>query len=301
MQNPDKPKSALALLIRCLGKIPQPVMQRILVPLLMVFFWYGRSESRRIIEINLAHCFRDLPEAERSRLAKASVRESLRTMLEFPFVLTAKPERILAKIVKTTGLEYVKQAQEAGKGLLFLSPHLGNWEFLGLQVAHDFPLTGMFKPGRIQAINDLLLKTRESSGGKLVPANRKGVLAVLKALKKGEASGILPDQIPEVGNGCAFVEFFGQEAATMTLISNLVQKTDSAAIGCFAKRLPCGNFEIIYQPAHTDIYSDDIEISARGLNKTVEALIHLAPEQYQWVYKRFRVDSSGKTGLYKKS
>lgn len=290
----------IGIIIQLIAKIPQPILQKGLVPVIHCILWYGKSELRRITEINIELCFSNMSDDEQKALAWSSLKHTLRTTFEFPSILMGSSEALLKKVVAVDGQNYVDQAEKKGKGLLFISPHLGNWEYLGLKVGQDYPLTSMFKPGRHEGLNDLLHQAREGSGAKLVPTDKKGVMAVLKALKKGEASGILPDQIPEGGNGRVFSDFFSQPAATMTLISTLIKKTDAIAIGCFARRLHDGNFEIIYRPAHPDLYDSDIQISARGLNKTVEALILLAPEQYQWIYKRFRIGPQGKRKIYKK-
>jgi KDO2-lipid IV(A) lauroyltransferase len=84
----------------------------------------------------------------------------------------------------------------------------------------------------------------------------------------------------------------------MTLISKLLQRTNSVAIACFAKRLPKGGFEIIHKEVDPRLYSDDIQESVSGLNKTVEQLVSLAPAQYQWEYKRFRKGPDGQRKLY---
>ncbi len=290
----------LKVLIQLVAIVPQRFLQRVVVPVLSFILWHGRSEFRRITEINIRICFHSLNERERACLARTSISETLKTFFEFPYILMNKSEKLLDKIVHIDGQAYVDAAMSKGRGVLFLSPHLGSWEVLGLKVASEYPLTSMFKPNKFQPINSLLKSAREGGGGKLVPTNRKGVSAILRALKRGEASGILPDQIPDGGSGVEFEPFFGQTAATMTLVSGLIKKTQAEAIGCFARRLPCGNFEIVYRPVDEDLYDKDPKVSARGLNKTVESLIEIAPEQYQWIYKRFREGATGKTGIYKK-
>lgn len=286
--------------IRFLAWVPQPFWQKCVVPVLTQLLWAIGAEPRRVTEINLKLCFPAMPEEERTLLAKESMRETLRTFFEFPYILLTDTETLLSNVVSVDGQPYVDEAEAVGKGLIFLSPHLGNWEMLGLKVGRDYPLTSLFKPGRIHVITELLHQAREGSGATLVPTNKKGVIQLFKALKQGKATGILPDQIPDLANGCEFVPLFGRQAATMTLVSGLIRKTGAQAVGCFAKRLPSGKFEIVYRPVHEDLYSADSKVSAEGLNKTIEALVAIAPEQYQWIYKRFRENAKGKTNVYKK-
>ncbi|MCY4044863.1 MAG: lysophospholipid acyltransferase family protein [Cellvibrionales bacterium] len=299
MKKSDR-SALLTWLIKLLATVPEPIWHKCVVPIATELLWHLKSEFRRITEINVSLCYPDLNERQKQQLAKDSIRETLKTFFEFPYVLTQSSEKSLKKVTQVDGQHYVDQAEAEGCGIIFLSPHLGNWEFLGLKVGQDYDLTSLFKPGRIQTINELLHSAREGSGAHLVPTNKKGVLALFKALRQQKTIGILPDQVPEGGNGCVYVNFFSEEAATMTLVSNLIRKTGAKAIGCFAKREANGEFTIVYRPADEGIYNEDETISAQAMNKTVESLIAIAPEQYQWIYKRFRYGRHGKRPIYKK-
>ncbi len=296
----NEQSALLSGLITLLAAIPQPIWHRFVVPIVTQILWLGKTEFRRITEINIRLCYPSLSESERKKLGKDSIKETLKTFFEFPYVLVKSSEKSLKKVTNIDGQHFVDDALSKGRGVIFLSPHLGNWEFLGLKVGQDYDLTSLFKPGRIATVNHKLHKAREGSGAHLVPTNKKGVLALFKALKRVKTIGILPDQVPDGRNGCVYVDFFGEEVATMTLVSNLIKKTGAQAIGCFAKREPNGEFTIVYRPADEGIYSNDEEVSARAMNKTVESLIAIAPEQYQWIYKRFRYNRHGKRAIYKR-
>jgi len=181
----------------------------------------------------------------------------------------------------------MREAVDAGKGVLLLAPHLGSWELYGLHISNYAPTTYMYKPPKVQAFEAVMTGFRARGGATLVPTDRRGVMQLLKALERGEIVGILPDQEPNRSSGI-FAPFFGIDALTMTLASKLAAKTDAAVVCGFARRLAdSSGFEIIYKAADRDIASEDASVAAAALNRTVEACVLLEPAQYQWEYKRF--------------
>jgi len=129
------------------------------------------------------------------------------------------------------------------------------------------------------------------SGAILAPTNRKGVAMLVSALQKGEMIGVLPDQVPNRGEGGVIAPFFQAPANTMTLASKLASKNkEQAKVFCgFAMRLPQGKgFKVIIKPADTAIYGSDLIESASALNRSVENCVNEARSQYQWEYKRFK-------------
>src|SRR5690625_2274592 len=121
----------------------------------------------------------------------------------------------------------------------------------------------------------------------MAPTNRRGVAQLLKALKRGEIVGILPDQVPEPGSGAEVAPFFGQPALTMTLVHNLIQRTGCSVLSVYAERVP-GGFKMVVLPADQDIFNEQAASSVAALNRSVEACVRRVPEQYQWEYKRLR-------------
>lgn len=256
--------------------------------------WHLRTGMRRVTEVNLALCYPQLDSAARQKLAKKSLYHTVMTALEIPTVWTQAAEKSLKQIIEVHSKQLLDDAQAQGKGVIVIASYLGNWEYLGLFLGKHYPTTSLYKPPRKAWLEDITRQGREKTGATLMPTNKKGVLAVLKALKAGGVTGILPDQVPEGGNGAAFAPFFGQPAATMTLIPSLLQRGNVIAVAGFAQRLANGRFRIIFQPAPVGLYSEDEQTSAAALNQAVEQLVELAPEQYQWEYKRFRIGADGK-------
>jgi KDO2-lipid IV(A) lauroyltransferase len=120
----------------------------------------------------------------------------------------------------------------------------------------------------------------------LAPANLGGVRLLLKALRRGEAVGILPDQVPGGGDGI-WVDFFGRPAYTMTLVGKLVETTGASVIMTAALRLPDGaGYAIHFTEFDENISGDG---GARALNAAIERLVKLEPSQYLWSYNRYKV------------
>ena len=103
----------------------------------------------------------------------------------------------------------------------------------------------------------------------------------MQALKKGEAIGILPDQIPAAGEG-EWADFFGKPAYTMTLASRLAEKTGATVIMAFGERLADGQGYRIHLTKVESIATPDL------LNQAIEQQIKQKPEQYLWRYNRYK-------------
>ncbi|TFH85181.1 lipid A biosynthesis acyltransferase [Billgrantia azerbaijanica] len=243
--------------------------------------------ERRVTEINLAQVYPELSATERRRLARESLTHSAATMLELGLAWMAPPERVEAAILEVHGRELLDEARAEGRGVIVLAPHFGNWEVLNYWLSSHFPFTAMYEPPKIAPLDAVTRRGRERRGASLVPTNARGVAALLKALKRSEAVGILPDQEPSWGSG-VFAPFFGRLAYTATLLPKLVARTEARVVTGVARRIPGRGFAIHFLAADARVYAPDEGESAAGVNACVEAAIALAPAQYQWEYKRYR-------------
>ena len=178
------------------------------------------------------------------------------------------------------------------RGTLLVVPHQGNWEVVGLWVSKQTAMTSLYEPPKMPALDRWIKSSREQSGATLVPTDVRGVAALIKALKRGETSGILPDQVPTESGGI-MAPFMGIPARTMTLVTNLVQRAHCQVLLCAAIREP-GGWRLHFLPASEAVFSDQQEVAVAALNTDVERLVALAPEQYQWEYKRFRAQPDGR-------
>ncbi|MGJ8688706.1 MAG: lysophospholipid acyltransferase family protein [Gammaproteobacteria bacterium] len=250
--------------------------------------WLLKTESCRTTRRNIDLCFTALSASEREDLSKKSLIETAKTACELGQVWIRPPEASLRKIIKTSGKEHLEAAIAKGTGIIILAPHLGNWELCGLFLDSCGPSTYLYKPPKLTAFEPKMLHYRGRLGAKLAPTSAKGVAMLLKALSRGELVGILPDQEPNWDSG-VFAPFFGNDALTMTLVAKLANRTEATVLSIFARRLDKSTgFEIVIQPAREGVASEDGVAAATALNATVEDCVRLAPEQYQWEYRRFK-------------
>lgn len=289
------------LLLTGLANLPFSV-SRLFARFLAQLFWLSHSPLRKVTEVNLALCFPQMDEVERSILAKQFILEFIRTALDMPRIWFNEGMFGPGNVAEIQGKEHLDQALLEGHGVIVILPHLGHWEYFGMYLGQYYPCRVLYNP--IDSIvsgnlEETIKQARMRTGVALSPADAQGVKQVLKALKRGELALIAPDQIPNDRSSTVFAPFFAESAPTMTLITNLLQKTKSRAVIGFAKRLKCGRYELVFKPVDKAIYSENINEALAGLNRSVENMIAEAPAQYLWSYKRFRIGVNGRRDVYK--
>jgi KDO2-lipid IV(A) lauroyltransferase len=180
----------------------------------------------------------------------------------------------------------VEQLLAGGRGVLFMTPHLGCFEILPQAYARRLPVTSMFKPPHQESLRAWIERMRTRPNMAMAPADARGVRMVVRALKRGEAVGILPDQAPTAGEG-VWAPFFGKPAYTMTLVHRLHRLTGAPVAVVFSERLPRGKGYRLHLRVIGDLPEDVTEAATR-LNAEIEQLIALAPTQYLWGYNRYK-------------
>ncbi len=160
-------------------------------------------------------------------------------------------------------------------------------------------MTSLYQPPRRYDLDNLLQAVRTTTGATLVPTSGRGVSHLIKALKRGEITGVLPDMEPAERSSGVFAPFFGVPALTMTLVHSLTRRTGAAVVVGFARRVR-GGFVLEFTRPDTDLVSPEEVTAVTALNRAVETLVNLAPEQYQWEYKRFKRRPEGCEPLYKR-
>ena len=285
----------MQLLIKLLAFIPLPLAYGI------ANLWGSLAAllNTRIYRItleNLELCLPELSLEEREKLARRSLQETAKVIFETAKAWTFPRQWIMSAFIRENRRELLDKALNSEKATIALVPHLGNWEMFGAWLSAQKPILAMYLPPENEVAHALIVKSREHTGLSVAPANRKGVMQVLKAAKNGDFIGILPDQEPDREGG-EFAPFFRQPALTMSLVHRLIQKTDCQVIMGFGKRIP-GGFEAVLREPDPDIYSSEEAISLEALNRSIEACVREAPEQYQWEYKRFKQHPSGKKKVH---
>lgn len=264
--------------------------------LLGTIVWWSRASPARVTQKNIEACFPELDGTTVKELSRRSLQETASTIFECGLVWERAPGEILKMIQSVEGEAYLKQ--ETSRPLLVLGLHLGNWEVLGLYLAQRFAVTTLYAPPNLEGFDSYLRSVRERNGATLVPANQKGVIHLIQALKAGRAVALLPDQEPDRKSG-VFAPFFGIEANTMKLASKLVSRTSALPVVAAALRLPQGRgFRIVFQAVSDEMASDNLEHSIRVMNQAIEELVRREPAQYQWEYKRFKYRPDGRPHFY---
>lgn len=236
---------------------------------------YGLSPTYR------RHLRENIAQAGCRFALRMAVAEAGKTMLELPKLWLRPQPEVVARVVRVTGWELVEQAWATGRGILFLTPHLGCFEITAQYYASFRPITVLYRRPKQDWLAPLVEQGR-SAHLQLAPADLAGVRKLIKALKAGEAVGMLPDQAPGVGEG-EWAPFFGRPAWTMTLASRLA-KSGATVILAWAERLPRGaGYHLrLSQPV------GDIATPA-DVNREIERLVRLCPGQYLWGYNRYKV------------
>ena len=271
----------LTLLSKALATLSLPTIHRMGTVLGWLLHW-ATPASTRIQRSNLQQSGLCPTESEVNRVLKANTAETGKAIFE-TLAIWQWPQNKALQLVKTChNLHLIEDALARGKGLIFLTPHLGSFEITSIYYAATRPITVLFRPPKKTWLAPLIDMGRSKGQVKLAPANVQGVRTLMQALKKGEAIGILPDQIPNEGEG-EWADFFGKPAYTMTLACKLAEKTGATVLMAFGERLANGQgYEIHLTPVES-IATPDL------LNAAIAKQIAQKPEQYLWRYNRYKV------------
>ena len=280
---------AQTLLLHLIGALPLG-LARLLGKIAALVLLIVPNDIRRISKINLK-ISGHLSNKPSRTLLKETVESTLITALEMPLVWQHSNDWLNKKILHIENAQILQDALLSKRGVIAICPHIGNWEVFGRKLPQYGATTNLYQPPKYTAMEKLVRDGREKSGASLVPTNQRGIGALLKALKRGEIVGILPDQVPKNDSGL-FVDFFGAPAFTMTLVHSLIKKTQCKVVLGYALRHRNG-FKIIFKAPPAAIYSDDKFESVRALSQLVEMSTEEAVAQYQWAYKRYKRQPDG--------
>lgn len=260
--------------------------------------WKLPNRSREVVRINLAKCFPQMDGAERERLVGASLRDIGRTLTESSCAWIWPAEKSLRMIRQVEGVEAWERAKASGKGVVFISSHLGNWELLLQYVSSISQPIILYRPPKLQAVDQLLVRQRTQLGNQLAPSTKEGILSLIKTVRKGGVAGIAADPEPSLSSGI-FVPFFGVPTLTSKFVPSLVQGHKAEALFIHALRLADGSgYRVVIEEAPEALYGEDLEAAVTALNAGIEKQVRVAPSQYMWSMKRFKKRPSGEKKWY---
>lgn len=272
----------MVLIFRLLSHLPLCWLHRI-GAVLGWLAWLASPTYRRHMRENMVLA---LGETESRRVRSAAIANAGRSALELPRIWLRPLEETAALVVKVSGLELVDAATRAGKGIVYLTPHLGCFEVTAQYMSTHAPVTVLYRPPKQAWLQKMILAGRARAQLHLAAADLAGVRTLLKALKRGEAVGMLPDQAPRLGEG-RWIDFFGKPAYTMTLAARLTE-SGAAVIVVWAERLPAGAGYHFHLQAPTEPLHGSTEQRAQQINRELELLIRQCPQQYLWAYNRYK-------------
>ena len=277
-----KKNNALFFFLRLIARLPLPILHCAGAVLGWLIFLTSQKYASRL-KSNLAQSHIADDDRQFRKLLRRNIADSGKSSLETIAIWLSRQDPAQRWVRGCEGLEHIQAAQANGRGILFLTPHLGCYEITSLFYGRTHPITVLYRPPKQAILQPLIAQGRQRGQVTLAPANASGVRSLMQAIRRGEAIGILPDQVPANGEG-EWAPFFGQPAYTKTLASKIATKTQANVLLAFGQRLPDGKGYVI----HVKPLSPAAVASPALLNQAITDLIRACPAQYLWSYNRYK-------------
>ncbi|MGS2717638.1 lysophospholipid acyltransferase family protein [Eionea flava] len=254
------------------------------------------KKRQHIALTNFSVCFPDETTKEHQQRLRATAIEAGKWFMESAYVWFRNPSFLSSK-VNITNPELLQSAHDKGNGVVVVLPHQGNWEMLNFCIPQHYPFGAMYRPINSPLFEKIIFDSRSRVGTKMFAANKLGVRKALKALKNNHVVAVLSDHLPSEDAG-VYAPFFGRPALTGKLTHTLARYNASEVLIATVIRLPYGKgYEVCFSSIEGIDTKNAIE-AAGALNQAIEKSIMLAPEQYQWVYRRFAKPPKGVADIY---
>ena len=246
------------------------------------------------ININIAYASKDIEDME--ALVKRSVKQSVRSYYETLFCLSRNQKKLNNCIFKVEN-RYLYTQTNRDFGLILLSVHNRSVDLLLNQITNQEAVTAIFKPIKIKVFNDFVRKNRQKSGSNVFETNFTGVKELFSALKRGEVIAMAADQVPAQDMG-VYEDFFGRKVYTTNLIPSLHSKTKAPIVSV---AMHSDNFtnQLYIRYGSKNTYKEGAPYNAKAMNKEIEKIININPEDYNWEYKRFKKQQAKDKTIYK--
>jgi KDO2-lipid IV(A) lauroyltransferase len=287
----DLPSHGLVGLLWLLHWLPLPILAPLGCGLGLVLHAV-LGKRRRVVAVNLRLCFPDWSEDERRRLARRHFQALGRSLLERGFQRWSSQAR-LRRLVRLEGAERVRELLDAGRSVIFLTPHFVGLDMGGTRIAHDFDCVSIYAPQRNKVIDRWLLQGRTRFGDQLLLPRNDSIRGAVKAMKDGRPFYYLPD-MDQRGRNSVFAPFFGVPASTITGLPRFAKMADAVVVPCVTRMLPGGRgYQVDLGTPWDDFPTADLEADVARMNAEIEKIVRTMPEQYYWVHKRFKTRPPG--------
>ena len=288
------------ILLKFLGHLPRQVARGIGALVARGFFSL-RPSLQRASEFNLRLAFPELPERARRDILRRMVRNLGWMSAEFARMPRYNRSNI-EQVIILDGFENFAAAERRGKGVLFLTGHMGAWELKPFAHAlYSRPIYFLVRPIDNPFVDALVNRYRCASGNRPLKKN-ESARTILRILHDGGVIGVLADQ-NTIPTEAVFVDFFGVSAATTSGIARLARRTGAAVVPAYSYWDPrIRKYRLRYEPAleltaTEDEQSDVLKYSAR-FNQVIEDYVRRFPDQWLWVHRRWKTRPANECALY---
>ncbi len=282
------------LLLNGLSRLLSLIPLRVLRGIGRVIGWlgyYAAVQRRRIALANLRRAYPEKDEAWVRRTARQCFQHLLMVITENIKTFRYSPQQIAAG-TRQHGLENIRAASAAGKGVLGLSLHIGNWEWMSLAAGETYqPLFVVARTLDWPVIDKIVNDWRAKTGNSSIP-RRNALRRILTLLRQGETVGILLDQSTDWYEG-VWVDFFGRPACTVKLLARLAIATGAAVVPIYNYRAADGKLDVYYEPPISTIDTgnplQDVWDNTQNYSRILEEIIRRRPEQWMWMHRRWKI------------
>lgn len=251
------------------------------------YYILGRERRQALSNLSLAFGRQDGDSLK--AVAKGMFENFGRGYVELTHIRRFTPR--IADYVRIEGRDHVDRALEGGKGLLWITGHIGNWELLAITFARlGYPINVIARPVYDQRINDLIFGLRAENGVKTISrGDAMSVREIFRALRKNELVGLLIDQDTKVQG--VFVEFFGRKAFTPRGAAEIALRADCPVVAGFIHRTDDSRHTItVSSPLvlrRTGDWERDVVDNTQLFTFLIEKEIRKNPSEWVWLHKRW--------------
>lgn len=288
------------VIVKTIGALPRPLARMAGISLARVIYvLHGRL--RRVGMRNLALAFPEMSRHQRAKVLRGEFTSMGRQLAEVCLFPKYTREKV-SQVVVYDGFENFERALARGKGVLFLTGHLGGWELSAFAHSlYGYPLRVVMRPLDNVYLDRLTRQYRTMHGNSMIDKDDP-VRGLLSAMKNGETAGVLMDTNMTPPQG-VFVDFFGIPACTAGLLARIALRTDAAVVPGFTIWDPAlRKYRLRFDPAVELVRTgnDDADALANTqlFTRIIEDYARKYPDQWLWVHRRWKTRPEGEKGLY---
>ena len=274
--------------LAALARIPWP-LQRVIGRAMGHVLRVALPSRRRVAERNLTLCFPQLDAHARAALLRDHFAALGIGVFEFARAWWGSVAPLRRGLV-VEGLEHIRQAHAAGRGVIVVSGHFTTLEVCGRLMCEFVPLAGMYRPHAEPAMEWAVKRGRLRYAAAMF--TKSELRPVVKHLKQGGLLWYAPDQDPRRGDA-VYVPFFGRPAHSLTSTHQLARLSGAAVIAFGHERRADGGYTLRLSPVFDAFPSDDAVADTARVIAAIEAMARRAPEQYLWIHRRFKRQPDG--------